>query len=232
MDDATDWHPGLQKAKTYEQMLLDIILGVLPPGAPVDERKLAQRYEVGLAGVRDALARLSLEGLVVRKARVGTTIAPLDMKEIEQAFEVRHLLEGRSAALAARNATDADVATILHAFDGAEDAIERGDFRAMVSMDRAFHRAVAYATQNVTLARYLTALQNIATRFWINAMERQSPAAQLADVQLHRALGAAIAAHDPEAAEQAMSRVVGDPPSAYADRPQSLAHPGGGAQVA
>ena len=64
MDQDGDWAPGLQKAKTYEQLLLDIILGVLPPGAPVDERKLAARYEVGLAGVRDALGRLALEGLV------------------------------------------------------------------------------------------------------------------------------------------------------------------------
>ena len=54
MDDATgDWAPGLQKAKTYEQILLDIILGVLPPGGLIDERKLAARYDVGLAGVRE-----------------------------------------------------------------------------------------------------------------------------------------------------------------------------------
>lgn len=215
MDQDGDWAPGLQKAKTYEQLLLDIILGVLPPGAPVDERKLAVRYEVGLAGVRDALGRLALEGLVQRRPRVGTVVAPLDLREIEQAFEVRHMLEARSAGLAARNATDEDVATITSAFDGAEAAIAAGDFRATLAMDRAFHRAVAYATQNVTLARYLVTLQNIAVRFWINAMEKQSPAEQLADVALHRAIAAAIAARDPAAAEAAMGRVVGEPPSAY-----------------
>lgn len=227
-----DWDPELQKAKTYEQLLLDIILGALPPGDPVDERKLSLRYGVGLAGVRDALGRLALEGLVVRKARVGTVIAPIDLKEIEQAFEVRHLLEARSAALAARNATEAEVATILGAFEGAEEAIARGDSRAMLAMDRTFHRAVAYATQNVMLARYLVALQNIATRFWINAMEKQTEEGQLADVVLHRAVAAAIAARDPEAAELAMSRVVGEPPSAYPLQPQGAARPGVGAQVA
>ena len=211
-----DWAPELQKAKTYEQLLLDIIQGVLAPGAVVDERNLAARYEVGLAGVRDALGRLALEGLVVRRPRAGTLVAPLDLREIEQAFEVRHMLEARSAALAARNATDADIAAVMSAFDGAEAAIAAGDSRAMLVMDRTFHRAVAYATQNLTLARYLVTLQNIATRFWINAMEKQSAAEQLADVALHRALAAAIAARDPTAAEAAMARVVGDPPSAYA----------------
>ncbi|HTK36669.1 MAG TPA: GntR family transcriptional regulator [Caulobacteraceae bacterium] len=210
-----DWAPGLQKAKTYEQLLLDILIGALPAGGLIDERKLAARYGVGLAGVRDALGRLALEGLVVRRPRIGTMVAPLDLREIEQAFEVRHLLEGRSAALAARNAGPDDRIAITSAFDGAEEAIARGDFRAMLAMDRAFHKAVAYATHNPTLARYIIALQNIATRFWIYAMERETPAEQLADVAKHRALGQAIAAGDQAAAEAAMQRVVGEPPSAY-----------------
>jgi DNA-binding GntR family transcriptional regulator len=219
MDQDADWAPGLQKARTYEQLLLDIILGVLPPGSPIDERNLAVRYGMGLAGVRDALGRLALEGLVVRRARVGTIVAPMDLREIEQAFEVRHMLEARSAGLAARNATDRDVAAIVSAFDGAEAAVAAGDHRAMLAMDRTFHRTLAYATQNLTLARYLVTLQNIATRFWINAMEKQSETAQLADVVLHRAVAAAIAARDPAAAEAAMARIVGEPPSAYGSEP-------------
>lgn len=210
-----DWDPTLQKSKAYEQLLIDIILGVLPPGQPVDEKALSARYSMGLAGVRDALGRLALEGLVVRRARIGTLIAPLDLREIEQAFEVRHLLEGRSAALAAQNARPADVAAITGAFAGAEAAVAGGDLRALLIMDREFHKAVAYATRNATLARYIVALQNIATRFWIYAMERQSPEEQLADIALHRALADAIAAGDPAAAEAAMARLVGDPPSAY-----------------
>jgi DNA-binding GntR family transcriptional regulator len=234
-DPIGDWSPGLQKAKTYEQLLLDIILGVLPPGGLIDERKLAARYDVGLAGVREALGRLALEGLVVRRPRIGTMVAPLDLREIEQAFEVRHLLEARSAGLAARNARASDVAAITQAFDGAEAAIAAGDFRAMLAMDRAFHRAVAYATQNPTLARYLISLQNIATRFWIYAMERQDPQAQLADVALHRAVAAAIAARDPVGAEAAMARIVGDPPSAYPPSRRHSVHLGdvaAGAEVA
>jgi DNA-binding GntR family transcriptional regulator len=210
-----DWAPGLQKARIYEQILLDIILGELPPMHVLDEKALAAHYAAGLAGVREALGRLALEGLVLRRPRVGTMVAPLDIREVEQAFEVRHMVEGRTGALAARNATPKDVAEIVHAFDGAEAAIEAGDFRAMLAMDRVFHRSVAFATGNVTLARFVVALQNVATRFWIWAMEKQTPQAQLVDVGLHRALAAAIAAHDPAAAEAAAANLVGEPPSAY-----------------
>ena len=52
--------------------------------------------------MREALGRLALEGLVVRRPRVGTVVAPLDIREIEDAFQVRHMLEARTAALAAQ----------------------------------------------------------------------------------------------------------------------------------
>jgi DNA-binding GntR family transcriptional regulator len=213
-----DWAAGLQKARLYEQILLDIILGELAPMSVLDEKALAARYAGGVAGVREALGRLALEGLVVRRPRVGTVVAPMDIREIEQAFEVRHLLEARTAALAARNASPGDIAAITGAFDGAETAIEAADFRAMLAMDRNFHRAVAMATGNMPLARFIISLQNIATRFWIWEMEKQSREDQLKDVGLHRALAAAVAARDPQAAEAAAAKLVGDPPSAYRGR--------------
>jgi DNA-binding GntR family transcriptional regulator len=82
-------------------------------------------------------------------------------------------------------------------------------------MDRNFHKAVAAATQNPTLARFVVSLQNVATRFWIWAMERQSPDDQLADVERHRELARCIVARDAAAAEAAAAHLVGDPPSAY-----------------
>jgi DNA-binding GntR family transcriptional regulator len=210
-----DWSPGLLRSHAYEKLLVDIILGELAPMSVLDERVLATRYATGVAGVRDALGRLALEGLVVRRPRVGTIVAPLDLREIENAFQVRHMLEARTAGLAAEKATAADLIAITCAFDGAEAAIAAGDVRAMLVMDRNFHKAVAAATHNPTLARFVVSLQNVATRFWIWAMEKQSPAEQMADVELHRGLARSIAERDPIAAETAAARLVGDPPSAY-----------------
>ena len=101
-----EWAPSLLKAQLYGRLLLDIIIGVLPPGETLDENILARRYDGGLAGIRDALARLALEGLVVRKARVGTTVAPLDLVEARDAFEARRLVEIHCAGLAAAQGSD------------------------------------------------------------------------------------------------------------------------------
>ena len=100
-----EWSPQLLKSRLYGQLLVDIIIGQLAPGERLDEQALAKRYGGGLAGIREALARLALEGLVLRRARVGTMVAPLDLMEAREAFEARALIEMECAGLAARNAS-------------------------------------------------------------------------------------------------------------------------------
>ncbi|MDB5454750.1 MAG: transcriptional regulator, GntR family [Caulobacter sp.] len=203
-----DWSPELQKAKTYEQILLDIILGELPPGAKLDEQSLARRYAAGLAGVRDALGRLALEGLVVRRARSGTTVSALDLVELRQGYEARALIEPHCAALAATYASRAEVEAIHSAFDGGEAAAIASDIRALVAMDQRFHAAVARASQNMALARILIPLQHKAARFWVFSMGASTEAERVADVRQHRDVADVIAAGDPDGARAAMMRVL------------------------
>lgn len=205
-----EWSPDLLKARVYERLLLDIILGDLPPGGRLDEQALARRYDAGLAGVRDALGRLALEGLVVRRARAGTTVAPLDLLEVRQAVDARRLIEPHCAALAALNATADDIARLRTAFDGAEDAVRARDAAALVGMDARFHEAIARASRNVTLARILIPLQHKAARFWVYSMDADTEAARLAEIDQHRHVVDCIAARDAEAARFAVLRTLGE----------------------
>mgnify|MGYP001465277718 CR=1 FL=1 len=203
-DPGEQWAPGLQKARAYEVMLLDIIIGVLRPGARLDEAALAARYDFGLASIRDALGRLALEGLVQRRPRVGTSVAPLDLIEIRQAFEARCLVEPHCAALAARRASADEVKAMLTAFDGADEAHRRRDFRALVAMDQAFHRAVAAGSHNPALIRIVRLLHHKAARYWIHTLSVNPPAAEPKQENPHLAVARAIAARDPVTAARAM----------------------------
>jgi DNA-binding GntR family transcriptional regulator len=206
-----DWAPDLNKAQAYEQILLGIILGDLAPGERLDEKALVARYDVGLAGVRDALGRLALESLVVRRPRSGTTVAPLDLMEVDQAFEARRLIEPHCAALAAKNATTADVEAIRGAFAQAETAIRDNDARALVAMDQRFHAAIARASRNATLARIAIPLQHKATRYWVYSMVADTTEERLAEIAAHRAVADCIARHDAEGARAAMLTTLGGP---------------------
>jgi len=208
-DASWGWSPDLIKAQAYEQILLGIILGELAPGERLDEQALAARYKVGLAGVRDALGRLALESLVVRRPRAGTTVASLDLMEVDQAFEARRLIEPHCAALAAQHATTEDVCAIRAAFAEAEPAIRANDHRALVAMDQRFHAAIAKASRNVTLARIAIPLQHKATRYWVYSMGNDTIEERLAEIGGHRAVADCIASHDAEGARSAMLAILG-----------------------
>ena len=210
--DSGEWSPELQKARAYEQILLDIILGELPPGARLDEQTLTRRYSTGLAGIRDALGRLALEGMVVRRSRAGTTVSPLDLVDLREGYEARALIEPHCAAMAAKNATADEIAQIVSTFDDAERADREQDRRALIAMDQRFHALIARASRNAALARILIPLQHKAARFWVYSMGTTTEEERLADICLHRAVAQRIAARDAEGARAGMILVLGTMP--------------------
>jgi DNA-binding GntR family transcriptional regulator len=208
-----EWSPQLLKSRLYGQLLIDIIVGRLAPGERLDEQDLVKRYGGGLAGIREALARLALEGLVLRRARVGTMVAPLDLMEAREAFAARALVEVECAGLAARLATDADIAAIRATLEEGEAAIAKNDARALAVMDEAFHVAVATASHNRVLAKMVMTLHHQTARFWLVTMREPSLEESRLALDQHRALADAIAAHDVERAQDAMREALGDFPA-------------------
>ena len=208
-----DWSPQLLKSRLYGQLLVDIIIGRLAPGERLDERALTKRYGGGLAGIRDALARLALEGLVVRRARVGTMVAALDLMEAREAFAARALVEIECAGLASRFASDEDLAALRATLDGGEGAIAKNDVRALAAMDEAFHVAVARASHNRVLVKMVMTLHHQTARFWLNTMREPSLEENRRALAEHRVLIDAIASRDASKAREAMRQSLGDFPA-------------------
>ena len=210
-----EWSPSLLKSRLYGRLLVDIIIGDLAPGSRLDEKALAARYGGsakggGLAGVREALARLALEGLVVRRARVGTMVAPLDPDDSREAFLARALIEIECAGLAARHATKAEAAAIRATLEGGEAAVKKNDARALAAIDEAFHVAVANASHNRTLAKLVTTLHHTTARFWLITAGPPSLKESYDALAQHGALADAIAAGDAALAQKAMRVALGE----------------------
>ncbi len=208
-----EWSPRLLKSRLYQRILVDIIIGALAPGEQLDENTLARRYGGGLAGIREALARLSLEGLVVRRARVGTSVAPLDLMGAREAFEARCLVEVHCAGLAAAKASEAEIAAIRATLDEGEAAVQDNDQAALAAMDEAFHVAVAAASGNRALAKMVVTLHHQTARYWLYAMRGPSSDDGMAALNEHRALAEAIASRDVMRARAEMLKVLGDFPA-------------------
>ncbi len=207
----------LKSELAYETLLLEIICGSLRPGQAVDELSLSEDYGMPRAGVRDALLRLALEGLVDRRPRLGTVVADIGAIELQQIFALRVQLEGSAAALAATHATKRDVAALHAAFYGVDEVIAKGDHRALIAMDLAFHRALGEATHNRWLAKVTNTLLLSALRFWHHSLTRRTPETLRAEIDDHLKIADAIAIGDPEVAQLAMREVLAEFPSTVRD---------------
>jgi len=199
----------LLRNDAYEQILFGIILGDLEPGARVDEKRLMKDYKLSQASVRDALYRLSLEGLVERHARIGTRIGDLGLRELQDVFEARVLIEGHAARLAAHRASPEDLAAIRAAYAGYEAVVEARDIRSLVRMDRAFHRALAAACKNSQIEQTAIRLHNNAARFWCFGIQRTTTERHRAQIQEHLKVVDAIEKKDFDEIENLLRGVLG-----------------------
>ncbi len=77
----------------YEQLRSDVSHGVLEPGSKLRVEAMCTRYGVGASPMREALSRLSSEGLVVRTDLRGFSVAPLNWDELPTLTKNRIALE-------------------------------------------------------------------------------------------------------------------------------------------
>jgi DNA-binding FadR family transcriptional regulator len=179
------------------------------------ERELAVQLGVSRPSLREALIALELEGLVEVRVGAGIWVTSASGRdpgtpaqhEGEGPFELlraRSLIEGEIAALAAREANAADLATIRAALVEMERLEKKHqDFS---QFDREFHLRIAASTRNGVLLAVVEDLWDRGRGAMWRLMEQhfQTPALQAASVNDHRAIFQAIGAHDPREARNAM----------------------------
>jgi DNA-binding GntR family transcriptional regulator len=120
-----------------------IVSGRMRPGEAVIEAALAARLGVSRTPVREALKRISDEGLIEVFAQNGTFIAPISRKALEEAYVIRTALEAESASRAAGRLTTAAAEAFVDNIAAHELAIGRRHFAEAIRLDDTFHRLIA-----------------------------------------------------------------------------------------
>jgi DNA-binding GntR family transcriptional regulator len=90
----------------------EILAGVFAPGARLSPRVLADRFEVSLSVVREALTRLTAQGLVVATPQLGFSVVSLDIEDLLDLTKVRVLIEGAALREAVEHA-DVEYETLV-----------------------------------------------------------------------------------------------------------------------
>ncbi|MFT3721604.1 FadR/GntR family transcriptional regulator [Pseudorhodoferax sp.] len=191
--------------------------GALPPGARLPtEQQLARVHGVSRTVVREAVHQLKSLALVVSRQGSGVFVAPTPAHQplafdpqvpgsvdaVVHVVEVRRVLEGEIAALAAQRATRSQVAALRRQLKAIDQAVAEG--RDGVDEDLAFHRLVGEATGNPQFQLLLGFLsQYLREGMRVTRGNEARRADFMQAVQLeHRAIVQAIAARDPAAARR------------------------------
>ncbi len=216
------WSEAKLSAGIYQRIFEIIIAGEFAVNARLpSETELAQRFGASRPVVREALARLRDDGIIVSRQGSGSYVkrrpdtamlrfVPVSsIADIQRCFEFRVGLEGVAAALAAERREENDLVEIELAFGGLEACIREG--RLGVDADERFHIAIAKATHNGYHVSVQSSLQPHIV-FGMNLTRNLSllhTAARLRTVQdEHRAIVDAIITRAPDKARSAMERHI------------------------
>ena len=186
--------------KAYHLIKEKIITLELEPLAVIDEQALMDDLGLGRTPIRESLHRLAAEGLVIIAPRRGMFVAEISITDLQKIFEVRMLLEGFCARLAAARVTEGQIAqmeALLDELSGVPEGDESGP--ALMSIDEHLHRLMYEAADNEFLADSLDRLHALSMRLWYLVLDRMRDVRE--SIEEHREIVAMLKAGDGEQAE-------------------------------
>lgn len=141
--------PQLVRTGVYEQIRADILCCMLRPGSQLQERQLAERFQVSKSPVRDALLRLAEQDLIEVMPRRGYRVKRISLADARDLYEMRQILERECIQRLIDSASDETLAR-LDAFRAGSPGDELADW---IDYNRAFHAFFAEHCGNARLAR-------------------------------------------------------------------------------
>lgn len=196
---ARDEENAPQGNAAYSRLLDALREGRLNPGDRLRETELAERLGVSRTPVREAIRQLEADGIVVHVPRQGASIRTLDYAEVMDLYEMRAVLEGTAARLAARAASDIEIEEL---FDMNQALADTGNTPEAFALNRQFHAAILDAAKNRFLTRSITSLQK--ALMILGPTTLTEPDRAMKAVEEHFGVLDAIKARDGALAEAAM----------------------------
>lgn len=196
-----------------EEIRRRIIDGVYSPGQRVFEDQIAADLDVSRNPVREALQALAGEGFIELEPRRGARVAVVSQSRAGELFEVREVLEGLVASLAATRRTDVEVAAMRAVVDDGREAAERGNLAALPALNTRFHTLLATTARNEMLAETIEHLRHLIEWIYSQRIAQRAPRSW----NEHSQIVDAIASGDANAAERVARAHIAMARAAYVD---------------
>ena len=188
--------------KVYDLLRSEILDLTLPPGSLIDEVRLANRLELSRTPIREALARLAIEGLIDTLPNRSTIVSNIDFMNLHTFFDAITLMYRVTTRLAAQNWQPGDLEIIRARQQDFAGAFAHHDALGMIATNREFHAAIAEAGRNpYYLGLFVRLLDDgrRLLRLYYQSFNDQPPVLAITE---HEGLVAAVAARDVELSDR------------------------------
>lgn len=146
------------REKTFKVLREAILSGHLKPGVRLVERDLCQMTGVSRSSIREALRYLESEGLVESRGIKGVCVSVLTIEDAAEIYEVQRGLESEAASHFCERASDAEMETIVEAYNAVRRAARRDPQGDREAIDKFFEHLFAGA-KNSTAASLMLSLR-------------------------------------------------------------------------
>ena len=179
------------------QLRQEILLGRLPPGQTVSQQQLCDQYGTSRMPVRDALVRLTNEGLIEGTPGGHSVVARLTAEDIVDAFDIEALVHGRAGRRAVARATDEEIAELQGLHRSMLAASRERDQAGLTDLNWTFHKRINVMAGSAKLMAVIRSTSLEIPRSYLSAL----PGSVAKINREHAAIVDAFVVRDPQQAE-------------------------------
>lgn len=197
--------PHSAAERAHAELRRRILDGRLTPGRRLKEADLAADLGLSRTPVREALSRLTIEGLLDFRANVGATVAVWSEQQIDLMFRIRSLIEPFAAEIAAPQVTDEEIDELRRLCAVMEEAARRetqADLARLAEANGGLHRLIIDATRSEQLIKL--AMLALDAPLSLRIFGRYTPSEIERSMRHHREIVDALSHRDPAWAASAM----------------------------
>lgn len=165
--------PTTKNDYAYTEIRRRILLGELAAGTAIPQAVIAAELGLSTTPLREAIRRLSAEGLVEVTAHRDARVTPVTVEEARHLYEVREHLDPLATRLAAQRRTDSEVVEIERRLEALSPLHATSDLDGLLA-HRAFHRAIYHAGHNPILSTTLDQLWDKADRYRVVTLQHSA----------------------------------------------------------
>lgn len=147
------------RARVYNALREDILSGKYKVGENLVELRIAEELNVSRTPVREAIRQLELEGLVESIPNKRVTVKGISLKDIEDIYVIRRILEGLSAKWAVDQITEIEIKELQEVYELMEFYTQKGDINQIAKLNTRFHEIIFNATKSNILKHILKDFQ-------------------------------------------------------------------------